>query len=138
MFVQFRLWKFGKVFGGIYGDILKINPTLLKAEMAITKNCIHESNTTPSSMKNRDVMMRKLGTKETFLNLFKCFKVAAIIPISSTSCERSFSSRLGLQWHKTGFQISPCGILKRRFWSRVNTYSVVERFSLKPRKLHFK
>lgn len=124
-----------------YGDILNINSSFLKAEMSIANNC----NESKTSLKNRDKMMRKLVTKVTFPNLFKCFKVAATTPISSASCERSFSAMRRIKnWLRTSmtqYRVSNLallyieqGILKQR----VKTHSVVERFSQKPRKLHFK
>jgi len=48
--------------------------------------------------------VKEVVKKQTYPNLFKLLQVALSIPISSATCERSFSSmrRIGYdhQWHK--------------------------------------
>jgi len=106
-----------KLFLETYSGVLKINSTLLQAEMAIAKNCIqkenlaivaHLSSSTVSCAEQQNVQnsqftcLKKTVKKETFPNLFKCLQLAASIPISSASCERSFSAMRRIKnWLRT-------------------------------------
>nr|CAH7715468.1 unnamed protein product [Callosobruchus chinensis] len=53
----------------LYADILSIDKEVLKAEMTVMRNCI-----------------------ETFPNSYNLMQIALALPISSSSCERSFSA----------------------------------------------
>nr|CAH7717979.1 unnamed protein product [Callosobruchus chinensis] len=53
----------------LYADILSIDKEVLKAEMTVMRNCI-----------------------ETFPNSYNLMQIASALPISSSSCERSFSA----------------------------------------------
>jgi hypothetical protein len=60
--------------------------TLLKAEMLLTRNCIRNRNL------DFDIFgIKKTVTENVFPNLFKLIQVGLTIPISSATCERSFS-----------------------------------------------
>lgn len=96
--------------------------------MSIPKNCIKKSEITPPLIKNGYEMLRKLVTKATFPNLFKCFKTSATIPISSASCERSFSAmriKSGENFNNTRqvFKFSLLHIEKGILKQRVNNHS---------------
>lgn len=84
---------------------MTINSSLLEAEMTIAQKCFDKkcSAETP----NEHTLIKPGGKvkvhytfqflritveNQTFPNLFKCLQVAALIPISSASCERSFSA----------------------------------------------
>lgn len=103
-----------------YGEILKINTTLLAAEMTIAKICLNKieasevknketTATTTEKKKKKDIAIvrkfkrvQKVVNLNEFPNLFKTLKLAASIPISSASCERSFSAMRRIKnWLRT-------------------------------------
>lgn len=57
---------------------------LLKAEMLVMKNCLH------SSFNHDDI--KHVCKNNTFSNVYKLLQVALTIPVSSVTCEKSFSS----------------------------------------------
>lgn len=66
---------------------MNIDLTSLKVDMLLTKNCIQNRNW------DFDILgINKVVTEDFFPNLFKLIQVGFTIPISSASCERSFSS----------------------------------------------
>ncbi|XP_025194326.1 uncharacterized protein LOC112593952 [Melanaphis sacchari] len=84
----FNNWK--KVSVYIFKDLLKIDLASLKAEMMVAKNCLEKYE--GSETRNQISSFQKCITVETFPNLYKLLNLALSIPISSASCERSFST----------------------------------------------
>eukprot|EP00102_Acyrthosiphon_pisum_P013760 XP_008183460.1 PREDICTED: zinc finger MYM-type protein 1-like [Acyrthosiphon pisum] len=77
-----------------YKNVTKVSIDLLKAEMMVFKNCL------PPDL-NFDDIKGKIN-KEAFPNLYKLLQIAITIPISSATCERSFSSMRRIKnWLRT-------------------------------------
>ncbi|KAL4112638.1 hypothetical protein QTP88_016386 [Uroleucon formosanum] len=76
-----------------YKDVMNISEDMLKAEIMVFKNCL------PANFTFDDI--RKNIVKVTYPNLYKLIQVGITIPISSATCERSFSSmrriKIGLE-----------------------------------------
>lgn len=68
--------------------------------MLLTKNCIQSRNL------DFDILgIKKVVTKDVFPNLFKLIQVGLTIPISSATCERSFSSMRRIKnWLRTSME----------------------------------
>ncbi|CAI6344170.1 unnamed protein product [Macrosiphum euphorbiae] len=88
----------GSYFINHYKDVVNIDLTSLKAEMLLTKNCLQ----------NFDILgIKKVVTEDVFPNLFKLIQVGLAIPISSATCERSFSSMRRIKnWLRTSMEQS--------------------------------
>ncbi|CAI6350785.1 unnamed protein product [Macrosiphum euphorbiae] len=67
-----------------YKDVLKVNTEDLKCEMTVFKNILN-GNTEYEYFKEH-------LTQQVFPNLFKLVQVAITLPVSSSTCERSFSA----------------------------------------------
>ncbi|XP_029346788.1 uncharacterized protein LOC115034322 [Acyrthosiphon pisum] len=69
-----------------YRSILNVNQDDLKAEMLVAKNC-------PLNLNNDFELdtIKEIAKRNTFPNTYKLFQVALTIPISSATCQRSFS-----------------------------------------------
>ncbi|CAI6352180.1 unnamed protein product [Macrosiphum euphorbiae] len=65
-----------------YKDIINSNTECLKAEMLVARNCL----------KNSTDDIKKILNNDVFPNLYKLMQVALTVPVSSATCERSFSS----------------------------------------------
>ncbi|XP_060846379.1 uncharacterized protein LOC132926049 [Rhopalosiphum padi] len=78
-----------------YKDLLKVDLNSLQAEMMVAKNCIQNYNNKPEpgpEQKNQINLFKKNITISTFPNVYKLLNLALTLPISSASCERSFST----------------------------------------------
>lgn len=85
-----------------YADTVKISPELAKTEMQIAKQSILHStgnttSTTPSSqyIVNTESLQRLSAASSelrSYPNLFKLLQLAVTLPVSSATCERSFSA----------------------------------------------
>lgn len=70
-----------------YVEAFAIQKDVLKAEMLVARNCIK------SELSDWDINeIQKIMKKETFPNVFKLMQIALTIPVSSATCERSFST----------------------------------------------
>lgn len=146
-----------------YGEILKINTTLLAAEMTIAKICLNKieasevknketTATTTEKKKKKDIAIvrkfkrvQKVVNLNEFPNLFKTLKLAASIPISSASCERSFSAMRRIKnWLRTTMtqdrfsNLSLLYIERNLYKNQLSSQDIVERFAIKPRKINLK
>lgn len=65
-------------------NLLEVIPNDLKCEMTVLKNMIKG---VPSYLTIKENM-----SKDTFPNLFKMIQLAITLPVSSATCERSFSA----------------------------------------------
>nr|CAH7724382.1 unnamed protein product [Callosobruchus chinensis] len=72
----------------LYADILSIGMEVLKAEMTVMRNCIGKPDGENISISNITSPVKI----ETFPNSYKLMQIALTLPISSSSCERSFSA----------------------------------------------
>lgn len=97
---------------------MNVSKDVLQSEIEVAKNCILQS-TDENYITLNDV--KKILTKQTFLNLYKLFQVALTIPISSSTFERSFSAMFRIKtWLRTSMlqerSITPqYYILKKKF-----------------------
>ncbi|XP_050065414.1 zinc finger MYM-type protein 1-like [Aphis gossypii] len=78
-------------------DLFSINLECLKSEMTVARNCaIQLSN--KFGLKE----LKQVISKTVYPNLFKLLQVALVLPISSASCERSFSAMRRIKsWTRT-------------------------------------
>ena len=103
----------------MYGDILKINPSLLKAEMQIVEvsdlhclKCFRScTEFAPSAAEVEEL--------KKYPNLFKVVQLALTLPVSSATCERLFSAmrrvRNYLRTTKSVFHFCHCCTLNANF-----------------------
>jgi len=112
-----------------------INLDLLKAEMLILKNCL------PSSYNHNIDTTKDICKKATFPNVFKLLQVALTIPVSSATCERSFSSMRRLKnWLRASMEqqrFTNLSILniERDIVNKISSSEILEKYSTKNRKL---
>lgn len=80
-----------------YKDLLDINKLNIKSEMTVARNFINKIN--------NDLTIDDLKTsikKDIFPNVYKMLQVALTLPISSSTCERSFSAMRRIKtWVRT-------------------------------------
>ncbi|XP_060857399.1 uncharacterized protein LOC132934981 [Metopolophium dirhodum] len=119
-----------------YKNVTKVSIDLLKAEMMVFKNCL------PPDF-NFDDIKGKIN-KEAFPNLYKLLQIAITIPISSATCERSFSSMRRIKnWLRTSMlqqRFSDLSILniERDLSNKIQTETVLDRYNTKTRKIVLK
>ncbi|KAL5235834.1 hypothetical protein ACI65C_003244 [Semiaphis heraclei] len=70
----------------MWEDVLMIHIDALKSEMTVARNCMI---TIKPDFDINDIS--KVIEKHVYANLYKSLQVAISIPISSATCERSFS-----------------------------------------------
>lgn len=143
-----------EVFRKTYARVLKIYSSLLEAEMTIAQKCFDKkcSAETPKEhtltkpggkvkVHYKFQFLRITVEKQTFTNLLKCLQIAASIPISSASCERSFSAmRRVKNWLKTSMKHERFSNLSLLYIEKIlketiSSEDVVKIFAMKPRKL---
>lgn len=76
----------------VYGETCGINKSLLEAEMSVALNLLKNDLGDKLSASNMQTILSKLTPSIAFPNLLKCIQVALTIPVTSASCERSFSA----------------------------------------------
>ncbi|KAL4131560.1 hypothetical protein QTP88_008853 [Uroleucon formosanum] len=119
-----------------YKNVTKVSIDLLKAEIMVFKNCL------PPNF-NFDNIKGKIN-KEAFPNLYKLLQIAITIPISSATCEYSFSSMRRIKnWLRTSMlqqHFSDLSILniERDLSNKIQTETVLDRFNTKTRKIVLK
>lgn len=108
----------------------------LKAEMLLTRNCIQNRNL------DFDIQgIKKVVTKDVFPNLFKLIQVGLTIPISSATCERSFSSMRRIKnWLRTSMGQSKFTDLsvisiERDLSTKINKDKIINNFGLTQRRI---
>ena len=72
-----------------YGEVLNINQSLLQAEVAVAKQLL-ASKQPPT--KDFAGVIQCIADDGSFYNLRLCMRIAMTLPVSSATCERSFSS----------------------------------------------
>jgi len=91
---------------------LGISKQDLRSEMTVAKNCI-KSSCDKNDFKLEDI--KKYVSKQVYPNVYKLLQVAITLPISSSTCERSFSAMRSLKtWLRTS-------MLQNRFNTNFNT-----------------
>ncbi|XP_060863223.1 zinc finger MYM-type protein 1-like [Metopolophium dirhodum] len=75
------------VFINYYKDLLDINKLNIKSEMTVARNCINKINN-DFNIDDLKITIKK----EIFPNIYKMLQVALTLPVSSATCERSFSA----------------------------------------------
>lgn len=112
---------------------MNINLNLLKAEMLIIKNCL------PSNY-NHDVT-KGICKESTFPNVYKMLQVALTIPVSSATCERSFSSMRRLKnWLRASMEqqrFTDLSILniERDVVNKITSSEILKKYSTSNRKI---
>lgn len=71
--------------------MLQIEETDLKCELTVAKNCFENKKVSCEAVTQREIL-HYVVKYDTYPNVYKLLHVALSIPISSASCERSFSS----------------------------------------------
>lgn len=90
---QFLVYDTIKPMLSVYGESCGINASLLKAEMSVALNLIKESlGDKLSTCEDVQVVLQLLSPSLAFPNLRKCIQIALTVPVTSASCERSFSA----------------------------------------------
>lgn len=120
-----------------YKDILKIDSAALNAEAVVMKNMLQ--------LKNCEVNIENLKKhikKEFCPNLHRLHQVALVLPVSSASCERSFSAMRRIKtWLRTTMlqnrfsHMSLLHIENEMVKNTITSEAVLNRFSEKHRKL---
>lgn len=131
------MFKESLPFVDTYESILKIDKGVLEAEMHILRNVVKESGDNIGFE-----ILKKYVQKEMYPNIFKCFKLAASIPISSAACERSFSSMRRVKvWTRTTMtedrfsDLSILHIEKEFIKTNVMKDDLLNRYKQKPRRI---
>ncbi|KAL4101261.1 hypothetical protein QTP88_021281 [Uroleucon formosanum] len=116
-----------------YKVVMNINLNLLKSEMLVLKNCL------PSNY-NRDII-KDICKKPTFPNVYKMLQVALTIPVSSATCERSFSSMRRLKnWLRASMEqqrFTDLAILniERDIVNKITSSEILKKYSTSNRKI---
>nr|CAI5820312.1 unnamed protein product [Callosobruchus analis] len=97
-----------KAFLEHYDEILGVDTTLLEADVTEVNHFLKLEHQNLPKNKNFIIssikfeVLKKIVKQENFPNLFKAIRLAASIPISSASCERSFSAMRRIKnWLRT-------------------------------------
>jgi len=116
---------------------MNVSVDMLKAKMMVFKNCL------PTNFSFDDV--KKNIQKVTFPNLYKFIQVGITIPpISSATCERSFSSMRRIKnWLRTSMlqqRFSNLSILniERKITKNLKSEQILNKFNLHSRKIMLK
>jgi len=113
---------------------LDINIESLEAEMTVIKNSIQNSDFTLSDV------LQKLD-QNVFANLYKLMQVALTLPISSASCERSFSVMWRIKtWIRSSMnqdRFTDMSILhiERDISNIIESENILNNFALKNRRI---
>ncbi|XP_050531022.1 52 kDa repressor of the inhibitor of the protein kinase-like [Daktulosphaira vitifoliae] len=75
-----------------YHSSMDVSKECLNCEMTVAKNVILQSIGPDADMNVENIIPILFENKSTFPNLYKLFNVALTLPISSATCERSFSA----------------------------------------------
>ena len=83
----------------MYAETCGINEALLNAEMTVAMNILKETLGDNLPKSDFNVVLKLLLPSLAFPNLRKCIQIALTIPVTSASCERSFSAMKLLKTH---------------------------------------
>ncbi|XP_060872929.1 zinc finger MYM-type protein 1-like isoform X1 [Metopolophium dirhodum] len=116
-----------------YKDILCVKIEVLKAEMMVINNCL-PPNFTLEDLKDK-------VKKDSFPNLYKLLQIAITIPVSSATCERSFSTmRRTKNWLRSSMlqqRFTNLSLLniEKDLLNQLNTETILNKYCMKPRKI---
>ena len=96
---QFLVFKAIEPLLSVYAKTCGINEALLNAEMTVAMNMLRESLGENLPKSDFHVVLKLLLPSLAFPNLRKCIQIALTIPVTSASCERSFSAMKLLKTH---------------------------------------
>lgn len=115
---------------------MNISIDSLRSEMIVANNCLKVSK------KDFDFNdLKKVVEKHIYPNLYKLLQIAVTIPISSATCERSFSSMRRIKnWLRSSMGKKRFGNLsilciERDIANIIDTQVIVDKFSKKDRRL---
>jgi len=117
-----------------YQKLLKIDSDLLKAEMMVAKNCISKEEWDFDELIN-------IANESVLPNLRKMLKVALILPVTTATCERSFSAMRRIKtWLRSRMEqnrFDNLAILniEKDLLKNLNKEKILDEFAKKPRKL---
>ncbi|XP_060845766.1 uncharacterized protein LOC132925382 [Rhopalosiphum padi] len=117
-----------------YEKLLGINIESLEAEMTVIKNSIQNSDFTLNDV------LQKID-QNVFANLYKLMQVALTLPISSASCERSFSVMRRIKtWIRSSMnqdRFTDMSILhiERDISNIIESENILNNFALKNRRI---
>jgi hypothetical protein len=120
---------------------MNVSKHVLQSEIEVANNCILQSTDENDITLN---YVKKVLTKQTFPNLYKLFQVALTIPISSSSCERSFSAMHRIKtWLRTSilqerFNNNSILYIEKEISKSINTETIVNIFAQKNRYIQLK
>lgn len=104
--------------------------------MLLTKNCIQSRN-----LKIDILGIKQVVTENVFPNLFKLIQVGLTIPISSATCERSFSSMRRIKnWLRTSMtqeKFTDLSIIniERDLSTKIDKDTIINNFSKSERRI---
>ena len=96
---QFLVYEAIKPLLSVYAETCGINEALLNAEMTVAMNILKETLGDNLPKSDFNVVLKLLLPSLAFPNLRKCIQIALTIPVTSASCERSFSAMKLLKTH---------------------------------------
>ncbi|CAI6377154.1 unnamed protein product [Macrosiphum euphorbiae] len=122
-----------------YKKLCNVDVVTFKSEMLVAKNCIVRLN------KHEDVELEDLKKllldKSVNANLYSLLQVALSIPVSSATCERSFSAmRRTKTWtsmHQERFTNLSLIHIERDISNTISTENILDEFSKKDRRFSF-
>lgn len=132
-----------------YSAVLEINPALLKAEMHIVRSSIsvpglQRFNPSYPERFSPPASAAEVEELKNYPNLFKVLQLAITLPVSSATCERSFSAmrrvrnylRTTMSEHR--FSTLSSLYIERDLSSKIDVHDVVAHYAAKgQRNLHF-
>jgi hypothetical protein len=117
-----------------YQKLLKIDSNLLKAEMMVAKNCISKKEWDFDELIN-------IANESVLPNLKKMLKVVLILPVTTATCERSFSAMRRIKtWLRSRMEQNRLDNLtilniEKDLLKNLNKEKILDEFAKKPRKL---
>ncbi|KAL4141494.1 hypothetical protein QTP88_004124 [Uroleucon formosanum] len=130
-FIQLNFEE-SQIFVDHYKDLMNVSKEVLQSEIEVAKNCILQSTDKKSITLNH---VKKVLTKQNFPNLYKLFQVALTIPISSSTCERSFSAMHRIKtWLRTSmlqerFNNTSILYIEKEIYKSIDTETIINIFA---------
>jgi len=130
-----------------YNGVLEINPALLKAEMHIVRSSVAGLERFSSNNPERfspPATAAEVAELKNYPNLFKLLQLVMTLPVSSATCERSFSAMrrvrnyLRTTMSESRFSALSSLYIERDLSSNVDVHDVVAQYAAKGnRRLQF-
>ena len=114
--------------------MLGISKQDLRSEMTVAKNCI-KSSCDKNDFKLEDI--KKYVSKQVYPNVYKLLQVAITLPISSSTCERSFSAMRRLKTSMLQNRFNTISILniEKDIVKHIDNDSIIKKFARKNRTI---